>query len=362
MSAAIVVTARATFARVQTVIDGLRQSQVPLDIVLAGSACEPGYGDLRPDLTARGLTYTAMPTLLSARSDWGMSQTTALSLLHLSQWIEERKPSTILVTGDRYEILATAIAARYQRIRLVHLLGGEVSGNVDDHVRNAVTQLADVHCVPTPHAKARLLAAGIDAASVHLTGCPSVDLVRAARWEAVSTLPGTGADLDLAQPYGVVLWHPVTTHQDTMEAETWALIRSVEAVGVPLVWLWPNVDAGSSVVSKTLRQWRERGPAIPVHFVTHLPAVQFLAVLDRSVGLIGNSSVGVRECGALGVRVVNLGDRQQGRLTGSWVRSLDAPDAHEIRSWWSLPKLTPSTLYGDGMAGWRVAEVIRRVL
>lgn len=334
---------------------------IPFHLVLAGGACERGYGDIRPELDQWGYPYTAMPTVLSARTDWAMSQTTGLTLLHLSQWLEEHRPRLLCVVADRYEVLAPAIAARYQRIPLLHLLGGERSGNVDDRVRSAITQLADLHCVATVEAKRVLTAAhGVDERAIVVTGCPSVDLVREAQWFGSATLPGVGSTIDVSGPYGVVLWHPVTTHAETMAQETAALIASLEAVGVPLVWLWPNVDSGADAVSKTLRVWRERGPAVPVHFVTHLPAVSFLGLLHQSVGLVGNSSVGVREAGALGVRVVDVGDRQVGRVSGGWVTHQPVPDAAGIRDWWSRPKLKASSVYGVGDAGYKVAEVIAR--
>jgi len=107
-----------------------------------------------------------------------MAKTTGLALLELPSVFSRLEPSVVVVIADRYETIATSIAASYMRIPVAHIQGGEVTGNIDERVRHANTKLADVHFVASSVARKRVLAMGEDPDSVHLTGCPSVDLAR----------------------------------------------------------------------------------------------------------------------------------------------------------------------------------------
>lgn len=350
---AVVVTARPSWARVCTLVEALLLRECRVSVVLTGAAVCRDYGDLRGDVGALGIEPVVLPTLLDARTPYAMVSTTALTMQAMGQWLTQHRPDVVVSIADRYETLGTAIAARYQGLTLAHIQGGEVSGNIDDRVRDAVTQLADLHFPATQKAAARILSLR-PSAKVWTVGCPAVDLAHAIQYApapACADLGGTGVVIDTSRPYVVVLQHSVTEHWGKAEAELDTTIGLVEDMGYPVVWFWPNVDAGSDGASKALRLWKERGPRIPVHWVRHCPASVFLRLVHHSIGLIGNSSVGIRECSYLGVPVLNIGDRQQGRERGPNVK-----DWPEIPEW---GRTYPSShLYGSGDAGARIAEVL----
>jgi UDP-hydrolysing UDP-N-acetyl-D-glucosamine 2-epimerase len=273
----------------------------------------------------------------------------------------------VVSVADRYETLATAIAAAYQNIPVAHVQGGEVTGSIDEKVRHAVTKLADLHLVSTAAARDRVIRMGEDPDCVHVTGCPSVDL--AARvldesgppFDPFASYGGVGDRFDPAAGYLVVMQHPVTTEYEDALAQIGATLDAVKTLDVPTFWFWPNVDAGSDRISKAIRHFRETREVPHVYFFKNLAPEDFLRLLVGARCLVGTSSVGIREGSYLGVPVVNVGSRQTGRERGDNVTDVGYDSgaiAAAVRAHWADGRRPRSTLYGDGRAGERIASVL----
>lgn len=307
-------------------------------------------------------------------------------------WSRDR-PDIVVTIADRHETLATAIAASYMNIPLVHIQGGEQTGSIDDKVRNAVTQLADYHFTSTRRAQDCVVRAVsrksvvptkiVDGEwetlhqSVYRTGCPSIDLARCVQeapdldFDPFEKYPGSGTQFDLSRGYIVVLFHSNTQEYDQACTQTEELIKAVWQIGSPAFWFLPNIDAGSDAVGKAIRVARNEDRIAGVHFQRNMEPEDFLKLLINSRCLIGNSSVGIRECSYLGVPVVNIGTRQQGRERAKNVRDVgyDAQDIFTAarekmvspRDRPRVPNLQSSTLYGDGHAGKRIANLLAEI-
>ena len=138
-------------------------------------------------------------------------------------------------------------------------------------------------------------------------------------------------------------------------------IEAVATLNRPTFWFWPNVDAGSDGSSKAIRQFRETGRAEQIYFVKNMTPEDFLRLLKNSACIIGNSSVGIRECSYLGVPSVNIGTRQQGRERGPNV--IDVPHdrqaiADAVEAQVAHGHHPPSDVYGEGKAGQRIAALL----
>jgi UDP-hydrolysing UDP-N-acetyl-D-glucosamine 2-epimerase len=276
----------------------------------------------------------------------------------------------VVTIADRYETIATAIAASYMNLPLVHIQGGEVTGSIDEKVRHAITKLADYHFVSTQLAAERVRKMGEHQDRIFKTGCPSIDLALRAV-EAGDDIPdpierygGVGDYVDLNEPYIVVLQHPVTTEYRKSRAHVEETLHAVKESGVSALWLWPNVDAGSDGTSKGIRAFRERYPLPHIHFFKNLPPEVFIRVLHNSNGIVGNSSVAIRECEAIGVPAVNIGSRQSGRERGENVIDVGY-DRHQIlqaiREIVKREDVHTQHLYGDGTAGEQIADLLSRI-
>ena len=192
--------------------------------------------------------------------------------------------------------------------------------------------------VATERAAERVVRMGERPARVFNTGCPSIDVARRALerpdvdWDEIfRRFGGVGPRPDLSDGFVVVVQHPVTTEYEASRRHVEETLHAIAESGIPALWFWPNVDAGSDGTSKGIRAFRESRALPQVHFFKNLPPEDFVRVLHRSRCIVGNSSVGIRECSYLGLPTVNVGGRQEGRDRGRNV--IDVPyDRKEIRS------------------------------
>jgi UDP-hydrolysing UDP-N-acetyl-D-glucosamine 2-epimerase len=252
-------------------------------------------------------------------------------------------------------------------IPVVHVQGGEVTGSIDEKVRHAVTKLSNLHLVSTKLARERVIRLGESPDSVILTGCPSIDIAAevAGRpeldFDVFEKYGGVGERVDVSDGYLVVMQHPVTTEYDEALRQVQETLYAIKELGLPTLWFWPNADAGSDGTSKGIRMFREAEHPTNIHLFRNMAPEDFLRVLVHSKGIVGNSSVAIRECSYLGVPAVNIGSRQQGRERGANVIDVDHDRrtiVDAVRRHLSGKRPTPDTIYGDGRAGERIAACL----
>lgn len=368
----VVVTARPSYSRVKTALEAIaRHPDLELQLVVAASALLERYGTAVDYIQRDGFQIAArVYMVLEGENLASMAKTTGLGLLELATVFDNLKPDLVLTIADRFETMATAVAAAYMNIPVVHLQGGEVTGSIDEKVRHAVTKLADIHLVCTDMARQRVERMGEDPQAVHVTGCPSIDLAAqilespALGFDPFERYGGVGDAVDLSDGYIVVMQHPVTTEYQEARAHVNETLHAVRECGLPALWFWPNVDAGSDGTSGAIRSFREVEKPRNIHFFKNMTPTDFLRLIHNSRCIVGNSSVGIRECAFLGVPTVNIGSRQAGRERGQNVIDVDYDRAailDAIRRHVDRGHLPPDQVYGDGRAGERVADLLARV-
>ena len=365
----VAITARPSYSRIRSAIQLLRDTgDISVQIICSGSALLDRYGRVVDLIRADGFDVAEeLYTFIEGNEPINMALTTANTIQHTASALRRLSPTWTMSIADRYETLGTAVASAYLGIPLIHVQGGEITGNIDEKVRHAVTKLADLHLVSTPVAGQRLQRMGEAPLSIHVTGCPSIDLAREAadipldRVQAALNEFGVGSTLDLRRDFIVVLQHPETDSFDHSYSRMQATLEAVADVGMQALVFWPNVDAGSDATSKAIRVFRESASFPNVHYIKNLEGRIFLRLLQQARCLVGNSSVGIRESAFIGTPVVNLGDRQFGRersvnvLDAGWQRE-DIRGA--IQQQLAVGRYSCSTLYGDGYAGQRIADVV----
>jgi UDP-hydrolysing UDP-N-acetyl-D-glucosamine 2-epimerase len=366
----VVVTARPSYSRIKTALKAIaNHPDLELQLVLAASALLDRYGDVSRVIEDDGFTIAARVFIvLEGETPTAMAKSTGLGLLELATVFDNLKPHIVVTVADRYETLATTVAAAYMNIPVAHVQGGEVTGSIDEKVRHAVTKLSDLHLVSSQPAAERVIRMGEEPRTVHNTGCPSIDLaVEMLRhpdidFEPVSRYLGLGAPMDLSDGYIVVMQHPVTNEYDVARQQITETLHAVHKQNLPTLWFWPNVDAGSDGTSRGIRVFREQEHPEHIRFFKNMPPTEFLKVLYHSRCLVGNSSVGIREASFLGVPVVNIGTRQTGRDRGRNVMDVDYCRDQigcALTRQLARGKRYPcDTLYGTGEAGVRIAECL----
>lgn len=365
----VVVTARPSYSRIKTALTAIQNHpDLELQLVIAGSALLDRYGNAVDFIERDGFPVAAKVFMvLEGENPTTMAKTTGLGVMELTNVFFNLQPDAVISIADRFETIATSIAAAYQNIPLVHVQGGEVTGSIDEKVRHANTKLADLHLVCTPDAKDRVIRLGENPDMVINTGCPSIDLAKMVGkdqglvFDPVEKYGGVGVDLNWKEGYIVVLQHPVTTEYKQAKEHVLETLRAVKALNYPTFWFWPNVDAGSDGTSNGIRSFRELEQPQNIHFFKNMEPMDFLRLLKNSKALVGNSSVGLRECSYLGVPVVNIGNRQHRRSRGENVMDVDYNEKRIFEATKSAidGKHYPSSdIYGTGDSGERIAEIL----
>ncbi|MEZ4415117.1 MAG: UDP-N-acetylglucosamine 2-epimerase [Gemmatimonadota bacterium] len=366
----IVITARPSYARVKSVMEAIRDHpDLELQLVVGASALLERYGPVVDVIRADGFEPDAVVYMVVEGENLvTTAKSTGLGVVELATIFDNLRPDVVVSVADRYETIATAIAASYLNIPVAHLQGGEVTGSIDEKVRHAVTKLSNLHFVSNEPAAERVLRMGEHPDTVFVTGCPSVDLARrvtaaaATPFDPFESYGGVGKRFDpTSEEYLVVMQHPVTTEYERALDEVMQTLLAIEALDMPTFWFWPNVDAGSDGISKGIRHFRETHDIPHTYFFKNLAPEDFLRLLAGASCLIGNSSVGIREGAYLGVPVVNIGNRQAGRDRAENVSDVGyRMDAilEAVRRQLAHGRFDSSSLYGDGTAGTRVAELL----
>ena len=368
----IVVGSRANYSSIKSVMRAVQAHPgLTLQLIVAASALLDRFGSVVDLIEADGFTPDARVTMIvEGETPATMAKSTGLGLLELPTIFGMLKPDVVVTVGDRFETMATAIAAAYMNIPLAHTMGGEISGTIDESIRHAVTKLSHVHFPANQAAADRIIRMGEPPETVHAVGCPRIDLV-AEIARGGSDLPhaewlereGVGAHIDVSKRFLLVNQHPVTTEYGQGKDQVWETLMALQELRIPTIMLWPNVDAGSDDIASGMRTFREKVKPEYIRFYKNFPIDTYVRLMLLSACTVGNSSAPIREGAFLGAPAVNIGTRQLGRDRGSNV--IDVPHersaiASAIRQQLAHGRYPSDPLYGDGAAGGRIADVLAR--
>lgn len=338
----------------------LRQvaARVDLGVVITGMHLDNAFGATEGDILASGLRICGrIPMDLGGRDAAGMSRALGQCIMGLTDLLQAQKPDLLMLLGDRGEMLAGAIAALHLGIVTAHIHGGERSGTVDEPMRHAISKLCSYHFTATQDAADRLVRMGEQPQHVHVTGAPGLDdLKLAASMPQADCRQALG--LGPSGAFVLALFHPVVQQAGDAHAQTHALASALARLGMPVVWLDPNADAGSAGILRAL----EAFPLPPGSVrLQHLPREVFCAAMRYCAVMVGNSSAGIIEAASFGTPVVNVGDRQKLRERNANVMDVPANAdalAEALRAALEHGRWPCINRYGDGLAGARIAELV----
>ena len=364
----IVVGSRANYSSIKSAMRAIQaHPQLELQLVVGASALLDRYGTSVNVIERDGFRPNERVfMLIEGETPSTMAKSTGLGLIELPTIFERLRPDIVVTVGDRFETMATALAASYMNIPLAHTMGGEVSGTIDESIRHAVTKFAQIHFPACADAAERIIRLGERPDMVFNVGCPRIDLVAEVLSQPGDGLgglfaEGVGEELNLEQPFVLVSQHSVTTEYGEGEHQITETLAAVRAVGLPAVVLWPNADAGSEEIARGIRKLRERDLDHGMHFFKNLPTETYIRLMDRAACLIGNSSSAIREGAFIGTPAVNIGTRQAGRQRGSNVLDVghgSAEISDAIARQVAHGRFGSEPIYGDGRAGDRIADVL----
>ena len=327
MKVAVVTGTRAEYGLLAPLMHKIESSEkLDLQVIVTGAHLLEEFGSTVDVIRAEGFTIDrTVPEITSALTGAEVARQVGQGTSSFTDAFEQLRPDALVLLGDRYELLAAAIAAFFLGIPIVHLHGGEVTvGAFDDWVRHAISKLSRVHAVAAPEYAARLVRSGEQPSTVHVVGGFGVDAIQPAELLSVQEIEAH-LGIVLGAEILVVTYHPVTGTTHNTSTEVAELLASLEKFPEhTIVFTAPNADPEHEVITAAL------AAAVETHQAWHLFASlgmpTYVSLVSCASAVVGNSSSGLLEAPALGTPTVNIGPRQEGRLTAPSVISCAAQE------------------------------------
>ncbi len=367
----VFVGSRANYSSIKSVMRAVKaHSNLELQVVLGASAILDRFGKVEDLIRKDGFEPDFIfHNIIEGDSPSTMAKSTGMGLMDASMIFNNLKPDMLVVVGDRYEMMSVTLAAAYMNILIVHTMGGEVTGTIDESIRHAITKFSHIHFPANEDSRQRIIKMGEDEKYVFNVGCPRTDLVAEELQndsheilnDLFKTYGGVGSGIDLSQQYLLVSQHSVTTEFGDNREQIDETLKALDELKLPTIMLWPNSDAGGDDISRGIRVFREHKNPEWLHLFKNLPTHIYIHLMNTCSCLIGNSSSGVREGAFIGTPVVNIGTRQNKRLRTENVIQVGhnaAKIANAIRTQLKNGKYKSSDIYGDGTAGEKIANIL----
>lgn len=364
----VVTGSRAEYGLLRPLLSAIKEdAALRLQVVVTGMHLSSKYGNTWRDVVADGFEIderVEMP--LASDTAHAINIAMAQGQVGFSTAWQRLRPDLVVVLGDRFEIMAAAIAAMIHRLPIAHIHGGEASeGLIDEAIRHSISKMAQLHFTAADPYRKRVIQLGEDPRHVHNVGALAADniaalprLSRPALEEAIG--------FDLNGPLFLVTYHPVTLSETETASGIDALLEALEQFPeARVIFTQANADTGGCLVNHRIDSYVSRHPDRCASFKS-LGAVRYLSAMRLASAVIGNSSSGIIEAPIMGVPTVNIGDRQRGRLRAASILDC-AEDASAIVEAINQAQTgdfrrriadMPSP-YGDGQTAQRICRHLR---
>jgi GDP/UDP-N,N'-diacetylbacillosamine 2-epimerase (hydrolysing) len=362
----VVTGTRADYGLLRPVISEIRaRAGLELQLIATGMHLSPEFGLTYREIEADGVQIDRkIEMLLSADTPSGVAKSIGLGAIGFADALAQLQPDMLIVLGDRFEILAAAMAALPARIPVAHIHGGETTeGAFDESIRHAVTKMAHLHFVAAEEYRRRVVQLGEQPDRVHMVGGLGVDAI-----QRQTLLTREELEQSLGQPLGrrnlLVTFHPVTLEDATSASQMAELLAALESLeDTNLVFTMPNADTDGRVLLDMIDKFVKAHAN--AHAWTSLGQLRYLSCLRHFDAVVGNSSSGLAEAPSFKISTINIGDRQRGRLKAASVIDCE-PERDAIRA--AIEESCSEEFrcalqetrnpYGDGGAGKRIVDVL----
>ena len=329
MKVAVVTGTRAEFGLLSGLMRLIADSPtLELQVVVTGTHLLPEFGHTVDAITAAGFHVAAQVRAIThANTGADVGRQVGAGTREFTDTFTSLSPDVVVLLGDRYEMLAAAIAAFFLEIPIVHIHGGEVThGAFDDTIRHAITKFSSVHCVAHADYGARVVQLGEQPETVHVVGALGIDQLSRTSLKTREQLE-QNLGMALRDPLFLATYHPVTSGASDAQTEVSALVAALEAMPEATVILtMPNADPDHQVIVDVLRGAAKRHPGRWL-FSESLGQVNYWSAMALATAVVGNSSSGILEAPSLQTATVNIGPRQDGRIHSPSVVSCSATEA-----------------------------------
>jgi len=363
----VVTTARADWSHLLPVVRRLEADPaVELRLYVTGMHLAPEFGLTVRDIEAAGCAIAErIEMLVASDTPHAIATSMGLGTMGFAHAFARSRPDVLVLLGDRFETHAAAIAALPFTIPLAHLCGGEsTEGLIDEALRHSLTKMSHLHFAATEAYARRIVQMGEEPWRVTVSGAPSLDnLARLTRLSRPELEARVG--VDLGGPTVLVTFHPVTLEYEDTEPHVTELLAALEKVGLPVIFTYPNADTWGRIVIRMIDEYVASHANATA--VANLGPQAYFSLLEHCAMMVGNSSSGIIEAASFRLPVVNIGNRQRGRVHGANVIAVDCDRDAIVRGirraedpGFRAALAALVNPYGDGHATERIVDVLKR--
>lgn len=368
---AVITGTRAEYGLLYWILKGIHKApDLELQLIVTCMHLSPEYGLTIREIEKDGFTITErVEMLLSSDTESAIATSMGLGMIGFSKAYSRLKPDIIVVLGDRFELSSAVATAVPFRIPVAHIHGGETTeGVMDELFRHAITKMSHIHFPTTQKYADRIIQMGERPENVFCFGAPGLDNI-----SRLKLLKKKQLALQLKIPdkkdWGIVTYHPVTLEKDSAETQIKKLLSAVKSLP-EIYWIFtmPNADTESRIILKKIEEFVQCNPKKTKLF-SSLGQMRYLSLLKNAILMVGNSSSGLIETPSFELPVVNIGDRQKGRIRAENV--IDVPICEQNKIKTAINKAMSKDFrdslkglinpYGEGNASEKIVEVLRNV-
>lgn len=366
----VLTATRAEYGLLRPVIERLMNiPEFQVKIVVTGAHLSEEFGCTYREIENDGFEIDEkIEILLNSDSPSSISKSMGLAMFGFADYFSRTKPDLLIVLGDRYETLAVCCTAMNQRVPIAHLYGGETTeGAIDEAIRHAITKLSYLHFTSTEQYRRRVIQLGEHPDRVFNVGALGVENI--GRFQLLNRLElEQTLDFKLDQQFAVITFHPVTLEDSQVEEQFSALLSFCsQHHELKYIFTKANADANGRVINRLIDEY-VMSHSNAVAFAS-LGVVRYLSALKHCQLVIGNSSSGLIEAPSFGLPVINIGDRQKGRIRSIHVIDCE-PNEKSIEAAYQIAcseafkcnaKITANP-YGNGNTSEKIVNTITRFL
>jgi UDP-N-acetylglucosamine 2-epimerase (non-hydrolysing)/GDP/UDP-N,N'-diacetylbacillosamine 2-epimerase (hydrolysing) len=325
----VITGTRAEYGLLYWIIKGIHDDpELELQLIVTGMHLSPEFGMTIREVEKDGFPIAEkVEMLLSSDTETAIATSMGLGMIGFATAYERLKPDILVVLGDRFEILSAVAAAVPFRIPVAHIHGGEsTEGLIDESIRHAITKMSHIHFPATQVYANRIMQMGEPPENVFCFGAPGLDNVyKLNLLERDELLKELG--LSCNKIIGIVTYHPVTLEDNTAKFQMSELLSALQAFH-DIFWVFtlPNADTGGRIIIKMIDDFVKNNPEKGKYF-TSLGQLKYISLLKHADVMMGNSSSGLTEAPSFELPVVNIGDRQRGRVKAQNI--IDVPECNQ---------------------------------
>lgn len=365
----VLTATRAEYGLLKRIILALKEiKEIDIEVVVTGAHLSSRCGNTYCEIEKDGIPIAKkIEILLDSDTPVSVSKSMGLAIIGFGEYFEENKPDALLVLGDRYETLAVCCAAMNARIPIFHLYGGEITeGAIDEAIRHAITKMSYLHFTSTEEYRNRVIQLGETPERVYCVGAIGIENVLSEDKLCKAEL-AESVGLDLAVPFGLVTFHPVTLDENS-EIQCKELLLALEQMKeYQFIITGANADCGGDSINIMLRNYAETNAN--VYFTLSLGVKRYLSAIKYASFVLGNSSSGLIEAPSFKIPTINVGNRQKGRIRGDSVIDCAADRESIIKAvGYAMTETFQKKIadsinpYGDGKTSEKVVQIIKEQL